>query len=65
METLVFNAMPSIVLQTGGLAKIADIAGNLSGYYAVMVRDKGPQKRRLLDTAKNALEQCRHCGFDP
>jgi alcohol dehydrogenase class IV len=57
MENFVFNTTPSIVLQTGGLAKIADIAGRLLGKRVVIVTDKGLRKLGLLDPAINALEQ--------
>ncbi|MCX2699405.1 iron-containing alcohol dehydrogenase [Ochrobactrum chromiisoli] len=57
MENFVINTTPSIVLQNGGLAKIADIAGHLLGKRVVIVTDKGLRKLGLLDPATNALEQ--------
>jgi alcohol dehydrogenase class IV len=57
MDNFVFNTTPSIVLQTGGLAKIADIAGHLLGKRVVIVTDKGLRKLGLLEPATNALDQ--------
>ncbi|MFK3667928.1 iron-containing alcohol dehydrogenase [Ochrobactrum teleogrylli] len=57
MENFIFNTTPSIVLQTGGLAKIVDIAGHLLGKRVVIVTDKGLRKLGLLTPATNALEQ--------
>jgi len=57
MENFIFNTTPSIVLQTGGLAKIVDIAGHLLGKRVVIVTDKGLRKLGLLSPATNALEQ--------
>ncbi len=57
MENFVFNTTPSIVLQTGGLAKIVDIAGHVLGKRVVIVTDKGLRKLGLLDPATDALEQ--------
>lgn len=57
MENFVFNTTPSIVLQTGGVTRIAEIAGHLLGKRVVLVTDKGLRNLGLLDTATSAMEK--------
>ncbi len=56
MKNFVFNTTPSIHLQTGGAAHIADIAGHLLGGRVLVVTDKGLRKLGLLDPAIKSLE---------
>lgn len=57
MENFIFNTTPSIVLQTGGTARIAEIAGSILGNRVMLVTDKGVRGLGLLAPAIASLEQ--------